>query len=58
MVIEIKEINIKDTNTIKPTLDFCDNWDQKSFDPNFKSLSLNEFEPFVKKIFSRIPYSS
>ena len=42
----------------KATLDFCDNWDQKSFDPNFKSLSLNEFEPFVKKIFSRIPYSS
>ena len=42
----------------KATLDFCDNWDQKSFDPNFKSLSLNEFEPFVKKIFSKIPYSS
>ena len=40
------------------TVDFCENWDQKSFDPNFKSLSLNEFEPFVKKIFSRIPYSS
>jgi len=42
----------------KDTVDFCENWDQKSFDPNFKSLSLNEFEPFVKKIFSRIPYSS
>ena len=42
----------------KDTIDFCENWDQKSFDPNFKSLSLNEFEPFVKKIFSRIPYSS
>ena len=40
------------------TAKFCENWDQKSFDPNFKSLSLNEFEPFVKKIFSRIPYSS
>ena len=42
----------------KDTVDFCEKWDQKSFDPNFKSLSLNEFEPFVKKIFSRIPYSS
>ncbi len=42
----------------KATVDFCENWDQKSFDPNFKSLSLNEFEPFVKKIFSRVPYSS
>ena len=39
------------------TINFCENWDQKSFDPNFKSLSLKEFEPFVKKIFSRKPYS-
>tara|TARA_Y100001970_G_scaffold41943_1_gene52155 strand:- start:67 stop:621 length:555 start_codon:yes stop_codon:yes gene_type:complete len=39
------------------TMDFCEKWDQKSFDPNFKSLSLKEFEPFVKKIFSRKPYS-
>jgi len=37
---------------------FCENWDQKSFDPNYKSLSLKEFEPLVKKIFSRKPYSS
>ena len=39
------------------TINFCENWDQKSFDPNFKSLSLKEFEPIVKKIFSRKPYS-
>ena len=41
----------------KDTVNFCENWDQKSFDPNFKSMSLKEFEPFVKKIFSRKPYS-
>ena len=40
------------------TVDFCENWDQKSFDPNFKSLSLQEFKPFIKKIFSRKPYSN
>ena len=40
------------------TINFCENWDQKSFDPNFKSLSLQEFEPFVKKIYSRKPYSN
>ena len=40
------------------TLEFCENWDQKSFDPNYKSLSLKDFEPYVKKIFSRNPYSS
>ena len=40
------------------TVNFCENWDQKSFDPNFKSLNLRSFEPLVKKIFSRKPYSS
>ena len=39
------------------TVKFCENWDQKSFDPNFKSLSLKDFEPYVKKVFSRTPYS-
>ena len=39
------------------TLDFCENCDQKSFDPNFKSLTLKDFEPYVKKVFSRTPYS-
>ena len=40
------------------TLNFCENWYQKSFDPNYKSLPLKEFEPLVKKIFSRKPYSN
>ena len=40
------------------TLKFCENWDQASFDPNFKSLSLKDFDPIVKKIFSRKAYSS
>ena len=40
------------------TVNFCEDWDQKSFDPNYKSLLLKEFEPLVKKIFSRKPYSS
>ena len=25
------------------TVNFCENWDQKSFDPNFKSLTLERF---------------
>ena len=40
------------------TLDFCEKWDQKSFDPNFKSLTLKSFEPLIKQIFSRKPYSN
>ena len=39
------------------TIDFCEKWDQKSFDPNFKSLTLKDFEPYVKKIFKRTPYT-
>ena len=42
----------------KDTVDFCENWDQKSFDPNFKSLTLKDFEPYVKKIFNRTPYTN
>ena len=41
----------------KDTVDFCKNWDQKSFDPNYKSLTLKDFEPYVKRIFSKTPYS-
>ena len=40
------------------TINFCENWDQKSFDPNFKSLALKDFEPYIKKIFNRTPYSN
>jgi len=42
----------------KETVDFCENWDQKSFDPNYKSLPLKKFESYVNKIFSRNPYSN
>ena len=40
------------------TAEFCEKWDQASFDPNYKSLPLKEFEPYVRKIFSRKPYSN
>ncbi len=39
-------------------IDFCEKYDQASFDPNFKSLPLSEFEPMVKRIFSRKPYKN
>ena len=39
------------------TVNFCEKWDQASFDPNYKSLSLNDFKPMVKRIFGRKPYS-
>ena len=40
------------------TVNFCENWDQNSFDPNFKSLPLEDFAPLVRKIFSSNTYSN
>jgi predicted HD phosphohydrolase len=34
-------------------VDFCERWDQCSFDPNFPTLPLEHFEPMVRAIFSR-----
>ena len=48
----------KDHKYFKDTVNFCEKWDQKSFDPNYKSLSLKDFEPYVRKIFSRTPYKT
>ena len=44
-------------NIITMLLNFCEKWDQASFDPNYKSMTLEEFAPMVKRIFSRKPYS-
>ena len=39
------------------TVDFCHHWDQSSFDPDYESLPLEFFEPMVRRIFSREPFS-
>jgi predicted HD phosphohydrolase len=33
--------------------DFCENWDQCSFDPDYRWDPLSSFEPLVRSIFSR-----
>ena len=48
----------KDHQYYNDTVNFCENWDQASFDPNYESMSLDDFAPMVKKIFARKPYSS
>ncbi len=40
----------------KNTIDFCNNWDQASFDPNYKTIPLSEFIPMVGRIFDRVPF--
>jgi predicted HD phosphohydrolase len=36
--------------------DFCEFWDQKSFDPDYNTKPIGFFIPFVREIFSRKPY--
>lgn len=38
------------------TAEFCHNWDQESFDPNYDTLPLTFFEPMVHRIFAREPW--
>ena len=38
-------------------INFCEKWDQASFNPDYESKPLEFFAPMVKKIFARKPYS-
>lgn len=39
------------------TVEFCHEYDQKAFDPSYPSMSLDDFEPMVRRVF-RAPKSS
>ena len=52
-----KRDQYKNHKYFQATIDFCENYDQNSFDPNYKSFPLEFFKPMVKNIFSRKPYS-
>ena len=36
---------------------FCHRWDQSAFDPDYDSLPLEFFEPMVRRVFAREPFS-
>ena len=38
------------------TVRFCEQWDQPSFDPGYDTLTLETFEPMVRRVFSRKPH--
>ncbi|OUR83395.1 peptidase [Marinomonas sp. 42_23_T18] len=44
---------LKDHKWFQACVDFCEKWDQASFDPDFPTRSLEHFEPLVRKIFGR-----
>ena len=47
----------KDHEYYDDAVNFCERWDQASFDTDYNSMSLEDFAPMVKRIFSRKPYS-
>ena len=53
-----KREKYKDHKYYQDTINFCEKYDQCSFDPEYKSMRLEEFAPMVKRIFARKPYSS
>lgn len=38
-------------------IDFCENWDQCSFDPVYDSEELEFFVPLIRRVFARVPFS-
>ena len=55
-----KDRNLRDKfighQFFQDTIDFCEKWDQSSFDPNYNTVPLKEFIPMVQRIFNRTPY--
>ncbi len=43
----------KDHPYYRDCIDFCSKWDQKSFDPDYETYSLEHFLPMIEEIFSR-----
>ena len=37
--------------------EFCERWDQTSFDPSYDDLPLEFFRPMVEEVFAREPYN-
>ena len=46
----------KDNIYFQPCAEFCERWDQKSFDPEYETKDLDFFKPMIKEIFNRPPY--
>ena len=43
----------KDNEHFNYCAEFCHKYDQKAFDPDFTSMTLDEFEPMVERVFSQ-----
>lgn len=46
---------LRDHKYYNACADFCANWDQVSFDPNYETRLLEHFEPLVRALFAQRP---
>ncbi len=47
----------KDHQHYQACVDFCERWDQASFDPGYASEDLEHFAPMVREVFARKAYA-
>ena len=50
-------IRFNDHPYYQACVDFCERWDQSSFDPDYDSLSLDHFAPLVRQVLGRRPWA-
>ena len=48
----------KDHPCFDSCAEFCERWDQSSFDPKYEQDSLDSFEPLVREVFARKAYDA
>lgn len=46
----------KDHPSFEACAEFCERWDQSSFDPDYNNETLDFFVPMIQQVFSRKPY--
>jgi len=51
-----KRDTYKDHAYFDDCADFCERWDQSSFDPEYDTLPIEFFAPMVREVFARNPY--
>ncbi|MFK7940682.1 MAG: HD domain-containing protein [Roseovarius sp.] len=53
-----KRDKYKDSPYFDDCAEFCERWDQASFDPEYDDLPLEFFAPMVEEVFAREPYAA
>lgn len=54
---QLEREKYKDSPYYRSCVDFCERWDQSSFDPAYPSEPLEVFAPFVRRVFARKAYA-